>query len=197
MAEFASSSSLSADGARLAQRIPNASAFFLQNSHGRLRLNHVHPCLHPIYFAQYPVLTSWFHSQAVNIHSSTIGSFSSPAVTIFGRRTVKERATLQVCWLMLKNIEPSMRSPRHSLFCARHAPRFSSHPLTSSRAGHPCCPCTGCCHARAAAATSTLPSSSHPAIPRKQTSTSSSAQKFSPPAVNGSLRSARGCVLWC
>ena len=131
------------------------------------------------------------------IHSSTNGSFSSLAVTIFGRNTFRECATLQVCWLMLKNIEPSMRSPRHSLFCARHAPRFSSHPLTSSRAGHPCCPCTGCCHARAAAATSTLPSSSHPAIPRKQTSTSSSAQKFSPPAVNGSLRSARGCVLWC
>ena len=177
--------------------IPEAGAFFLQNSHGRLRLNHVHPCLHPIYFALYPVLTSWFRSQAVNIHSSTIGSFSSPAVTIFGRRTVKERATLQVCWLMLKNIEPSMRSPRHSLFCARHAPRFSSHPLTSSRAGHPCCPCTGCCHARAAAAPSTLPSSSHPSIPRKQTSTSSSAQKFSPPAVNGSLRSARGCAAGC
>ena len=96
MAEFASSSSLSADGARLAQRIPNASAFFLQNSHGRLRLNHVHPCLHPIYFPQYPVLTSWFRSQAVNIHSSTIGSFSSPAVTIFGRRTLKERAALEV-----------------------------------------------------------------------------------------------------
>ena len=185
----------SAHGTLASGNIPEAGAFFLQNSHGRLRFNHVHPCLHPIYFAMYPALTSWFRSQAVNIHSSTIGSFSSLAVTIFGRRTLRERAALQVCWPMLKNIRPSMRSPHQSLFCARHSPRFSSRPLTHAVL------VTRAAGVQAAAVHALLwpPPRSGAAATRRfsgsRRARTARPEFFSPPAVKGSLRSARVGVL--
>ena len=68
-------------------------------------------------------------------------------------------------------------------------------PVDSRCTGHPCCRCAGSSRARAAVAATTVRSSSHSAIQRQQTSTNSSARIFSPPAVKGSLRSARVGVL--
>ena len=92
---------------------------------------------------------------------------------------------------MLKNIEPPMRSPRHSLFCARHSPRFSSRPLTHAVL------VTRAAGVQAAAVHALLwpPPRSGAAATRRfsgsRRARTARPEFFSPPAVKGSLRSAR------
>ena len=77
---------------RRAGIIPGPSAFFLQNSHGRLRPNHAYPCLHPFFLAQYPVPSTASRSQPAYSGFVTIGFILRLAGVICSRETLGECA---------------------------------------------------------------------------------------------------------